>query len=172
MIRFALALLLAGRAPALHGIRVAANNFFWKVRREGRRLARVRLWRELGRPEAGLVGVQYTASDYGARQTGYTVTGAATAPWAFAGTGLQDEDRFGRYGIEIDARAPASPTQTRLLASIPDLMGPGRSAEMTYYETPAGAKVFAAGSLNFAASIGEPVVSRLVENVWVRLSRP
>ena len=126
MIRFALALLLAGRAPALHGIRVAANNFFWKVRREGRRLARVRLWRELGRPEAGLV----------------------------------------------DARAPASPTQTRLLASIPDLMGPGRSAEMTYYETPAGAKVFAAGSLNFAASIGEPVVSRLVENVWVRLSRP
>jgi hypothetical protein len=151
---------------------MAANNFFWKVRREGRRLARVRLWRELGRPEAGLVGVQYAASDYGARQAGYTVTGAAAAPWAFAGTGLQDGDRFGRYGIEIDARTPASPPQTRLLASIPDLMGPGRSAEMTYYETPAGAKVFAAGSLNFAASIGEPVVSRLVENVWVRLSRP
>jgi hypothetical protein len=151
---------------------MAANNFFWKVRREGRRLARVRLWRELGRPEAGLVGVQYAASDYGARQAGYTVTGAAAEPWAFAGTGLRDGDRFGRYGIEIDARATASPPQTRLLASIPDLMGPGRSAEMTYYETPAGAKVFAAGSLNFAASIGEPVVSRLVENVWVRLSRP
>ncbi len=43
---------------------------------------------------------------------------------------------------------------------------------MTYYETPAGAKVFAAGSLNFAASIGEPVVSRLVENLWARLSTP
>jgi hypothetical protein len=42
---------------------------------------------------------------------------------------------------------------------------------MTYYETSADAKVFAAGSLNVAASIGEPVVSRLVENVWVRLSR-
>jgi hypothetical protein len=45
-------------------------------------------------------------------------------------------------------------------------------AEMTYYETPAGAKVFAAGTLNFAASIDDPQVSRLVENVWERLSRP
>jgi hypothetical protein len=43
---------------------------------------------------------------------------------------------------------------------------------MTYYETPAGAKVFAAGALNFAASIGEPAVARLLENVWSRLSRP
>ena len=37
-------------------------------------------------------------------------------------------------------------------------MGPGRTAEMTYYETPGGAKVFAAGALNFTASIGDPTV--------------
>jgi hypothetical protein len=43
---------------------------------------------------------------------------------------------------------------------------------MTYYETPAGAKVFAAGTLNFAASIEQPEVSRLVANVWERLARP
>jgi hypothetical protein len=43
---------------------------------------------------------------------------------------------------------------------------------MTYYETPAGAKVFAAGALNFAASLGDPRVARLVENVWARLSQP
>ncbi len=151
---------------------LAANNFFWKVRRDGQRLTRVRRWRTLGRPEAGLAGVQYVASDYGARQGGYVVRGAATAPWAFGGTGLRDGDRFGRYGIEIDARAGSSPPGTQLLASIPDLMGPGRTAEMTYYETPAGAKVFAAGALNFAASVGDPAVSRLVENVWARLSRP
>jgi hypothetical protein len=59
-----------------------------------------------------------------------------------------------------------------VLAHIPDLLAPGRSAEMTYYETATGAKVFAAGALNFAASIDEPVVSRLVDNVWRRLSRP
>jgi hypothetical protein len=151
---------------------LAANNFFWKVRRDGSRLTRVQLWRRLGRPEAALVGVQYAASDYGARQGGYLVSGAATAPWAFAGTGLEDGDRFGSYGIEIDARAPSTPPGTQLLASIPDLMGPGRTAEMTYYETPGGAKVFAAGTLNFAASIGEPPVAQLVENVWTRLSRP
>ena len=151
---------------------LAANNFFWKVSREGSRLTRVRLWRQLGRPEAALVGVQYAASDYGAHQGGYVVNGAATAPWAFAGTGLSNGDRFGQYGIEIDARAPSTPPGTQLLASIPDLMGPGRGAEMTYYETVAGARVFAAGALNFAASIGDPPVAQLVENVWSRLSRP
>jgi hypothetical protein len=116
--------------------------------------------------------VQYAASDYGAHQGGYLVNGATIAPWAFAGTGLSNGDRFGQYGIEIDARAPSTPPRTQLLASIPDLMGPGRGAEMTYYETPRGAKVFAAGALNFAASIGEPRVSQLVENLWTRLSRP
>jgi hypothetical protein len=150
---------------------LAANNFFWKVRRDGNRIARVAHWRRLGRPEAGLVGVQYAASDYGARQAGY-VAHTSAAPWAFAGTGLADGERFGQYGVEIDARAASSPPGTKVLASIPDLMGPGRTAEMTYYETPAGARVFAAGALNFAASIGDPKVSQLVENVWTRLSRP
>ena len=59
-----------------------------------------------------------------------------------------------------------------MLASIPDVLGPGRTAEMTYYETPTGAKVFAAGALNFAASLGDPQVAAFVENVWTRLSRP
>jgi hypothetical protein len=151
---------------------LSANNFFWRVERDGRWLVKKRLWRELGRPEAALVGVQYVGSDGGRRQAGYTVAGAASAPWAFAGTGLRDGDAFGTYGIEIDARSPASPPGTQLLAVIPDLLGAGRSAEMTYYETPAGAKVFAAGALNFAASLDRPEVQRLVENVWARLSRP
>jgi hypothetical protein len=43
---------------------------------------------------------------------------------------------------------------------------------MTYYETPGDAKVFAAGALNFAASLGEPEVARLIANVWARLSSP
>jgi hypothetical protein len=95
-----------------------------------------------------------------------------TAPWAFAGTELADGDVFGRYGIEIDARTSASPPGIQLLAHIPNLMGAGRSAEMTYYETPAGAKVFAAGALNFGASLGQPPVDRLLANIWTRLSAP
>ena len=151
---------------------LAANNFYRRVTRQGERLVRGPLWRKVGRPESGLVGVQYVGSDHGARQAGYQVAGAAAAPWAFAGTGLADGDLFGRYGIEIDARTPASPRGIQVLARIADLLGTGRSAEMTYYETPAGAKVFAAGTLNFAASLGRPEVSRLVENLWARLSHP
>jgi hypothetical protein len=65
-----------------------------------------------------------------------------------------------------------SPPGIQLLAHIPDLLGPGRTAEMTYYETPEGAKVFATGSLNFGASLGRPEVDRLVSNMWARLSVP
>ncbi len=119
-----------------------------------------------------MVGVQYVGSDQGQRQAGYTVTGGAAAPWAFAGTGLTDGDVFGRYGIEIDARTPSSPDGIEVLAHIPNLLGSGRSAEMTYYETAAGAKVFAAGALNFGASLGDPAVDRLLANVWARLSVP
>jgi N,N-dimethylformamidase beta subunit-like protein len=152
---------------------LSANNFFWKVTRKGQRLRRVKQWRDLGRPEAALVGVQYAGSNHGSNQAAFTVTGAATAPWVFAGTGLADGDTFGRYGIEIDERTGASPPGTQVLAHIPNILpNAGRSAEMTYYETPSGAKVFAAGALNFAASIGDPAVAQLVENIWTRLSRP
>jgi hypothetical protein len=152
---------------------LAANNFFWSVRRHGQRLVKGKQWRDLERPEAALVGVQYAGSNHGGRQAGFVVAGAAAAPWVFAGTGLRDGDVFGRYGIEIDERTPDSPPGTQLLAQIPNILpNAGRSAEMTYYEMPAGAKVFAAGALNFAASVDQPVVSRLLENVWARLALP
>jgi hypothetical protein len=151
---------------------LAANNVYRRVDRVGRWLVRQATWRALGRPESSLVGVQYVGSDHGQRQAGYTVVDTAAAPWAFAGTGLQDGDAFGLYGIEIDARTAASPPDTRVLARIPDLLGAGRSAEMTYYENAAGAQVFAAGTLNFGASLGRPEVDRLLANVWARLSRP
>lgn len=151
---------------------LAANNLYRSVTRRGSTLVRGKLWRRLGRPEASVVGVQYVGSNHGAKQGAFVVTGATAAPWAFDGTGLADGASFGRYGIEIDARTATSPPGTQLLARIPNLLGPGRTAEMTYYETPAGAKVFASGALNFAASLGRPEVARLVENVWARLSVP
>jgi hypothetical protein len=151
---------------------LAANNLYRRVDRVGQTIVRRAPWRNLGRPEASVVGVQYVGSNNGSRQAGYTVTGASQAAWAFADTGLSDGDTFGRYGIEIDARTAASPPGTQVLARIPNLLGGGRSAEMTYYETAAGAKVFAAGAINFGASLGDPGVARLVENVWARLSVP
>ena len=59
-----------------------------------------------------------------------------------------------------------------MLAEIPDLFGPGLTAQMTYYETPAGAKVFAAGALNFGGSATFWPMKRMLDNVWARLSAP
>jgi len=151
---------------------LAANNMFWEVRIEPPYMTKVRMWRDAERPEAALVGAQYVGSNHGAVQKPFVVTGAAQAPWLFAGTGLQDGSTFGRYGIEIDAHGPASPPGTIVLAQIPDLLGPGKTAEMTYYETPAGAKVFDAGAINFAASATTPPVSQVLDNLWRRLSVP
>jgi hypothetical protein len=147
---------------------LSANNFFWNVRRSGTKLTRVKLWRNEGRPEAALVGVQYAGSNHGAVQKPYVV---AEDPPAW--TGLTAGAMLGsQYGIEIDARSSATPPGTVVLARVPDLLSFGRPAEMTYYESAGGAKVFAAGTLNFAASLDRPDVSRLVDNVWARLSTP
>jgi hypothetical protein len=151
---------------------LAANNLYRQVTRRGDVLVRGPLWRKLGRAESSVVGVQYVASNHGEKQGPFVVTGAAAAPWVFAGTGLSDGQSFGRYGIEIDERTPASPRGIEVLARLPGVFGAGRTAEMTYYETAAGAKVFAAGVLNFAASLGQPGVARLLDNVWARLSVP
>ena len=149
---------------------LSANNFSWKVEREGQLLRRAGMWRNLGRPEASLVGVQWAAGNSGPARGQYVVQGTPAASWAFAGTGLRTGSSFGRYGLEIDARAPSSPAGTRVLARIPRAIGK-RRAEMTYYETGTGARVFAAGVVNFVASINDPAVSRLVDNVWSRLAR-
>lgn len=148
---------------------LAANNMFWQVQVDGPLMRKVKLWGDAG---ASLTGVRYAGSNHGSVQKPYVVTGADRAPWLFAGTGLANGSTFGSYGIEIDSTGPASPRGTVVLARIPDLLGRGRSAEMTYYATAAGAQVFAAGALNFAASATAEPVSTLLENLWSRMSVP
>jgi hypothetical protein len=154
-----------------HLMFLSANNFFRWVERKGDTLRLVGLWREHGRPEAALLGVQYRASDRGSRQAPFVVTAEGAASWAFAGTGLGEGSAFGRYGIEIDTRTAASPPGTQVLAQIPNALGvAGLTAEMTYYETDAGARVFSAGALNFGGQISLwPEATKLLENVWERL---
>jgi hypothetical protein len=155
---------------------LSANNFFWRVDQEGNKLRRVRLWRDLGRLEGALLGVQYIANDEGRRQGVYVVDNPAAAPWLWDKTGLEQGGTFGEfvggYGIEIDATGSWSPPGTQVLAQIPNLFGPNLTAQMAYYETPAGAKVFAAGALDFGGSATFLPVSRILENLWARLSLP
>jgi hypothetical protein len=43
---------------------------------------------------------------------------------------------------------------------------------MTYYETPAGARVFAAGAFRLLRTADDAVATRILANLWEHLSRP
>jgi hypothetical protein len=152
---------------------LSANSFFYRVTRTGNVLHdRVR-WRDRGRPEAALLGAQYVDWNHDRYPNRpFTVVGARQAPWLFSPAALRNGDTFGSYGIEVDARTGASPPGTRVLAEIHDIFGAGKSAEMTYYETAGGAKVFDAGVINFGGSALQPTVRPLISALFARLSRP
>jgi hypothetical protein len=130
-------------------------------------------WRDLGRPEAAMIGAQYL-DWYQDRYPNkpFIVSGAHLAPWLFSGTGLSNGSTFGKYGIEVDALAPSSPPGVKVLATIPDIFGHGQTAQMTYHVTPRGAQVFDAGVMNFGGSADNPAVAQMLENLWHRLSGP
>ena len=93
-----------------------------------------------------------------------------TAPGANVLFGGAPVEEFGSGGIELDATAPSSPTGVRILAQIPNLYGPGFTGRTTYYDTPAGAKVFAAGAFTLAGSVWEADVEPVVERLWTEMS--
>jgi hypothetical protein len=153
---------------------LSADNFFWRVDLKDGKIWRVHLWRELGRPEAALIGVQYRGNDRGGHIAPYVVRAAEAAPWLFNGIDVANGSALGtaQYGIEFDATAPESPPGTVVLAEVdPNLAGGAIRGQMTYYETPAGARVFAAGTLSFGGS-DNPTASILFENLWRHLVVP
>ena len=149
---------------------LSANNFFWRIRVEGVTMTRIAKWRDLGRPEAALLGVQYRANDRGGRRAPWLVRRTPASRWLFAGVELKNGDEFSAGNVEIDATTPRSPAGTEVVAEIPHLMGPGLTAQMTYYETKRGAKVFAAGAFSLARNVTERPVQQLLANLWRRLA--
>jgi hypothetical protein len=148
---------------------LSANNFFWKVTRHDGRLTRIRQWRDLGRPESALIGVQYIGNDDGEARGAWIVRRTPDTRWLFARTGKRPGERLSNGGIEIDATSPSSPKGTIVVAEIPNLLGRGMTAQMTYYETRRGARVFAAGAFTLAGAVFQPDVKALMENVWREL---
>jgi hypothetical protein len=148
---------------------LSANNFFWKVVRRGREIERTTKWRDLGRPEAALIGVQY---QWNMRASGaYVVMNTAAEPWIFAGTKMHVGSMFSHGGIEIDQVTPSSPKNVVIIARIPNVFGPGRHAHMSFYRTKAGGAVFAAGAFTMGGSCRCPDVSRILENLWTHMTR-
>ena len=105
------------------------------------------MWRgaPMARPESSLLGVQYACI-------------AGHAPlvvldpgfWAWAGTGVTAGATIpGLIGQEVDAIAPTSPVGLQVVGHSPVACRGGRTiyADTTYYTTPGGAGVFAAGSI-------------------------
>ena len=151
---------------------LSANNFFWRIDVRDPTMRRVAKWRELDRPEASLIGVQYLANDRGRRKAPWLVRPGPAASWLFDGVPLRNGREFSEGNVEIDATAPSSPAGIQVVAEIPNLLGPGLTAQMTYYETARGAKVFAAGAFTLAGNVYDPAVRRFLHNLWARLSQP
>ena len=147
-----------------------ANNFFWQTVKRGKVLERTKLWRDLGRPEAALIGVQYRGSDGGHHKAPWIIRKAPAGRWLFAGTGLHQGSNLGEGSVEIDRTFPASPKNVQILAEIPNLFGPGFTAQMTYYDTPDGARVFAAGAFRLVQEPLSPQISRLLDNLWLHFA--
>ena len=95
---------------------LAANNFFWKITIKDDVMTRVAEWRDLGRPEAALIGVQYRANDRGGHRGPWLVHDPKS--WLVAGAELSSDGGFGIGGIEIDSTTHASDGAVKLLSSI------------------------------------------------------
>jgi hypothetical protein len=156
-----------------HGGRLiflSANNFFWRITRRGKVMTTIKRWRDLGRPEAALIGIEYFHNDRGQHRAPWVVEKSSAADWLLAGTDLEPGSRIGSGGIEADGTTTQSPRNLTIVAEIPNLYGPGLTAQMTYYETKRGAQVFAAGAFGFTGATYDPRVSRLLANVWARMA--
>lgn len=151
-----------------------------ELRRDGSRHThdgtRGGLWRDLGRPEARVLGVQFTRAG---QLTYHPYVVHDETHWIYAGTGLENGDAFGvagASGYETDKISASSPPAAQLLAKGTNLQAsdelgraqadPNGGAAMTCFTTPGGGKVFSAGSVSYGGALsGDPVLARITQNV-------
>jgi hypothetical protein len=151
---------------------LCANNFFRRVDIHAGVMTLIGQWRDLGRHEASLIGVEHYHNDEGEHRGPWIVQKTATrVHWLFENTDLSVGSSFSLAGMEADHVTSASPRHVVVVAKVPNLYEDGRDAHMTDYETPAGAKVFAAGAFSLTSAIGSEPVKTLMENLWEKLSK-
>jgi hypothetical protein len=101
---------------------LSANNFFWRTVISHNHMTRVAKWRDVGRPEAALIGVQYIGNDDGTHRGAYHVRNTAAHPGS-TGTNLTKGSSFSNFGSKSTRRFRARPG-THVLAELPNLLGP------------------------------------------------
>jgi hypothetical protein len=111
-------------------------------------------WRDVGRPEQTLIGIQFTSDVNWGNNVGYVVTNSPQ--WAYAGTGFHNGDVVpGLVGYEMDRFMPDYPapnaiTQTLLSQSpFTDSTGLSDYSNSSIYQAPSGAWVFATGTMSW-----------------------
>lgn len=189
---------------------IASNEIYWQVRyqddAEGRShrvvvgykdfkpdpvkdpALRTIRWRDLGRPEQELAGVQFPTDGY-MDWGGQPLVPTHTRFWAFAGTGLRSGVPVPGelVGYEIDAFDPTYPAPDAawrvLLASSPfvNFQGNAYTHNTSIYKARSGALVFATGSMDWAWALSpggssdgtvdnvRPTLQRVVSNVLHRM---
>ncbi len=179
---------------------MGANTGYWQVRYEdgGRTIVgyksladpypdpalRTALFRDLGRPECELLGVEHLS---GMGHADYSVNPAAAGdPW-FAGTGLTGGSVLPYLvGSEFDAIPTFMPAPCAKpgLVDLLQYRGPLGNADAVGYTAPSGARVFASGSAQFSWGLdgfgtsgrGAPPpdarLQQLVRNLLADLGRP
>jgi len=151
---------------------LSATNLLWRIDRHGNTIIRMAQWRQLGRPESRIVGVQYRGNDEGEHRGPYELTPYGRNSWEFAGVDQDQLQPWHWFGIEFDKTTSASPRGIHVLAQVnPHMRDRGLRGQMTYYQR-GSAKVFASGILDFPSTAYYGPYRQVLDNVWDRLSRP
>jgi|GEM_PF-313351 len=133
------------------------------------------LFRDQGRAEQQLVGVQYVSWNTPDKNTALIVTNSNH--WVYAGSGLSNGSSIARLvGYEADALMPSYPspvsTSYTTLASSPfvDIDGKSLTQQASVYVAPSGACVFGAGTFSWSwgldrAGLINPGIQQATKNI-------
>lgn len=140
-------------------------------------------WRNVGRPEQMLIGIEYGAYNAGENNlAAYVVTSGKE--WVFAGTNLQNGSFVPKLvGNEVDLKDDGYPLphylSYNLLSSSPfkPTYGFQRNANSAIYQAPSGAWVFAAGTLVWSWALDKPGyvnpnIQQITQNVLTHFLQP
>jgi hypothetical protein len=139
-------------------------------------------FRELGRAEQSLIGIQSAAWNMPDANTPYVV--ANSNHWIYSGTGLRDGDTIpGIVGYEVDTLMPEHP-QPRgsgytLLSRSPyrDFSGIDHEVNSSIYQSPSGAFVFSAGTMSWSWALDrdgyiDTRLQKTTANILERFGQP
>lgn len=140
-------------------------------------------FRELGRAEQSLIGIQYAAWNMRPdANTPYVVTNSSH--WVYSGTGLRDGDSIpGIVGYEVDMLMPEYPqahgSGFTLLSKSPfrDADGTTHEVNSSIYQAPSGAFVFSAGTMSWSwaldrAGYMDTRIQQTTANILDRFIKP